>query len=84
MSPVKRLQPTTVQQRFSGKISRIARKYEDKQIGKELKHLGCSEPIPSRLHVLPKDHKQGCLRGRPIVAAVDAPATGLSMYLAHC
>ena len=42
----------------------------------------CSEPMPCPVYCLPKDHKKGELKGRPIHAATDTPATQLSKYLA--
>ena len=44
----------------------------------------CSEPLLCPIYNLPKDHKDGVvLKGRPIHAATDTPATQLSKYLAH-
>ena len=38
--------------------------------------------MPCPVYCLPKDHKEGELKGRPIHAATDTPATQLSKYLA--
>ena len=37
----------------------------------------------AKMRVLPKDHKDGPLKCRPIEAAIDAPATKLSKFLAE-
>ncbi len=42
----------------------------------------CSEPMPCPIYCLPKDHKEGELKGPPIHAATDTPTTRLSSYLA--
>jgi hypothetical protein len=39
--------------------------------------------MPCPVYCLPKDHKEGCLKGRPIHAATDAPDTSLSKFLAR-
>jgi hypothetical protein len=72
-------QPTSVSAKFNSKLGKVARKYPHLQLAK----YNSSDPVPSKLRVLPKDHKGGELKGRPIVAAVDAPATRLSAYLAN-
>lgn len=75
--------PKTSQQKFNSNLSNIIGKYKDTQIAGVLKRKLCSEPLPSEMRCLPKDHKNDAiLRGRPIVAAVDAPSTKLSKYLA--
>ena len=67
--PTKVILPVTVQNKFNSKLSKLARKYAGKPIGNNLRKLTCSEPLPSHMRVLPEDHKEGILRGRPIVAA---------------
>ena len=76
----RRAQPSSVQNTFNTKLSNIAKRYTD-PTKEALSRCACSEPLPSRLRVLPKDHKDGPLKGRPIVAATDAPATKLSKFL---
>ena len=39
--------------------------------------------MPCPIYCLPKDHKEECLKGRPIHAATDTPATSLSKLLAR-
>ena len=72
--------PSSVQAKFNAKLNGIARKYDD-PLRTMLSNLTCSEPLPSVLRALPKDHKEGALKARPIVAAVDGPATKLSKFL---
>ena len=43
----------------------------------------CSEPLPCRMIIVPKDHKDP-LKGRPLVAATDTPGTNLARVLASC
>ena len=71
-------QPNSVASYFNTRLNRIGKKYPQLK----LQELACSDPVPSKLRVLPKDHKEVPLTGRPIVAAVDSPATKLSRYLA--
>ncbi|XP_068670976.1 uncharacterized protein [Montipora foliosa] len=61
----------------------IANKYTKKQpeLSKALKDNICCEPLPCSVYCLPKDHKKGELKGRPIHAATDTPATPLSTFL---
>ena len=73
------LQPASIQNTFNKKLNSIAKKYPD--LLRMFSKCLCSEPLPSKLKVLPKDHKAGSLKTRPIVAAVDAPATKLSKFL---
>jgi hypothetical protein len=84
--PIKKLNlPRTEQINFNKSINRIATKYETNhpKLYKDLKATICSEPKPCPVYCLPKDHKEGDLKGRPIhYAAKDTPATFLSKYLA--
>ena len=76
-------QPRTEQIRFNGQLNKIADKYKTQQpkLWRDLKSHICSEPLPCPVYCLPKDHKQGNLKGRPIHSATDTPATALSKYL---
>ena len=73
--------PSTIQARFNRSLASIARSYS-KETRDALERQKCSEPLPSVMRALPKDNKEGELKARPIVAAVDAPATNLSRYIA--
>jgi hypothetical protein len=74
------IQPTTVQAKFNSALHTIAKKYPG-DLGKTISGFACSEPLPSKMKILPKDHKEGRLKGRPIIAATDAPARRLSQFL---
>lgn len=76
--------PRTEQIRFNGQLNKIAEKYwkDDCKLWKDLKNNICSEPLPCSAYCLPKDHKEGDLKGRPIHAATDTPATRLSKFIA--
>ena len=66
------------------KLSQINIKVtEHHKLWQTLKSNICSEPLPCPVYCLPKDYKQGNLKGRPIHAATDTPATRLSKYLAN-
>jgi hypothetical protein len=82
--PIKKLNlPRTEQINFNKSLNRIATKYETinhPKLYKDLNATICSEPKPSPVYCLPKDHKEGDLKGRPI--HTDTPATFLSKYLA--
>ena len=62
----------------------IVKKYERKhpEVYDHLKSHICCEPLPCPVYCLPKDHKQRVLKGRPIHAAIDSPATSLSKCIA--
>ena len=77
--------PRSEQIRFNGQLNKIADKYksEHPKLWQTLKSNICSEPLPCPVYCLPKDHEQGNLKGRPIHAATDTPATRLSKYLAN-
>jgi hypothetical protein len=75
------LLPSSVQAKFNSQLNGIAKKYRE-PLRETLCNLTCCEPLPSVMRALPKDHKEGVLKARPIVAAVDAPATKLSRFLA--
>lgn len=76
--------PRTEQINFNGKLNKVANKYKttDPKLYKALKVNICSEPMPCPVYCLPKDHKDGDLKGRPIHSATDTPATSLSKFLA--
>ena len=65
-------------------LNDVANKYQysNPNLCKDLKATICSEPLPFTADCLPKDHKDVDLKGTPIHAAVDTPATSLSKYLA--
>ncbi|KAK3755590.1 hypothetical protein QZH41_005961 [Actinostola sp. cb2023] len=71
--------------RFNTQLNKIADKYrkDDPKLWQDLKSNTCSEPLPCSAYCLPKDHKMGDLKGRPIHAATDTPATRLSKFMAN-
>ena len=71
--------PRTEQIRFNKELNRIINKYKTRnpELYKHLKSQICSEPLPSPVYCLPKDHKDGELKGRPIHSATD---TGRSRF----
>ena len=75
--------PRTEQIKFNGHLNKIANKYSKThpELCKALKDNICCEPLPCSVYCLPKDHKKGELKGRPIHAATDTPATRLSTFL---
>ena len=75
------IQPVSAQCKFNKMLTSVASKYDD-PIKRTILSLKTSEPLPSNLYCLPKDHKPGVLKGRPIVAATDTPSTKLSRWLA--
>ena len=82
--PVGKLnQPRTERITFNKQLNKITKKYEHEYptLYKNLRQNICSDPLPCPVHCLPKDHKDGELKGRPIHAATDTPATSLSKYL---
>ena len=76
--------PRTEQINFNKALNNVIKKYKTDypQLYNNLRTNVCSEPMPCPVYCLPKDHKEGELKGRPIHAATDTPATQLSKYLA--
>ena len=73
--------PISHQVRFNKELSQLAKKQETDLRG-FLLTARCSEPTPSQLTLLPKDHKTP-MTGRPLVGATDTPGTKLSKMLAN-
>lgn len=72
--------PSSRQNKFNKELTTIANK-QTENVKKLLYLAKCSEPIPSNMIILPKDHKEP-LKGRPLVSAIDTPSTNLSKILA--
>ena len=84
-NPLKKLNlPRTKQIKFNKSLNKVAIKYKTNhsKLFYDLKTTICSEPMPCPVYCLPKDNKEGCIKGRPIHAATDAPDTSLSKFLA--
>ena len=82
--PVGKLNQTRTEQiNFNKQLNKIIKKYEYEYptLHKNLRQNIWSDPLPCPVYCLPKDHKDGKLKGRPIHAATDTPATSLSKYL---
>ncbi|XP_028404094.1 uncharacterized protein LOC114526768 [Dendronephthya gigantea] len=80
--PLKRLNlPRTEQINFNKVLNKVANKYKSSgpKMYNNIRANIWSEPMPCPVYCLPKDHKEGDLKGRPIHAATD---TQLSKYLA--
>ena len=67
--------PRTEQIKFNGHLNKIANKYSKThpELCKALKDNICCEPLSCSVYCVPKDHKKGELKGRPIHAATDLP-----------
>jgi len=77
--------PTTRQAKFNNNLVKIAEKYRvDSFVFDKLVKLKTSHPYPASTYILPKDHKSGPLKGRPIVAALDGPGVHLARFLSNC
>ena len=81
----KKIQPTTQRAYFNKSITKIANKYttSNPTISNSLSKLKCSNPVPSSPYVLPKNHKIGPLKVRPIVAALDCRGNKLSKFMSN-
>jgi len=75
--------PSTRQQQFNKVIDDIAIKYDDISYRKAFISCKCSEPLPSHAYSLPKDHKPGNLKGRPIISTIHSSVRNLASWLAH-
>ena len=74
--------PTSRQQHFNGTISDIAKSYTGSKTYYILSKCKVSEPLPSTPYVLPKDHKSGPLKGRPIIASCDSAVRPVATLIA--
>jgi len=72
--------PISVQQKFNKNLMSVANKYPG-DIRQLLTNAKCSDPLPKRPYGLPKDHKSGILKLRPIVSNIDSAAEKLSKLL---
>ena len=74
--------PTTIQQKFNSSLSKIINKYPRTSVAKSLSTCLTSEPLPSKPYALPKDHKPGQLKGRPIISTCNSVVRPLAQLLA--
>jgi len=84
-SKIRQNKPSTHQTYFNKEISNIISHYNPPSsgVGYLLSKVKCSQPTPSSCYALPKDHKEGPLKGRPIVAALDGPGRKLAKLLSN-
>ena len=73
---------TTRQQSFNAKLKEISDKYKETPAGIKISFCKCSEPLPSTPYALPKDHKPGILKGRPIISTTYSAVRKLSIFFA--
>ena len=64
--------PVSRQQKFNKELTFFALKYKGTSLGDVLFKCKVSEPLPSRPYALPKDHKQGELKDRPLISTVNS------------
>lgn len=68
--------------KFNAKLTEIAGRYKGRDIAKKLDSCKASEPLPSKPYALPKDHKPGELKGRPIISTCESVVRPLSQLVA--
>lgn len=78
---VRKTQPSTMQAKINRKLTEIAQNYRDSELEKRILSCKCSEPLPSIPYALPKDHKPGNLRGRPIISSIDSGVRKTQKFL---
>jgi len=79
---VRNVHPKTIQSAYNKIIDKIACQYPiDSLIRKEIMSCKTSEPLPSNPYTLPKDHKDGPLKGRPIISTVNSVTRKLAQFL---
>jgi len=79
---VRQVLPSTVQKRMNDKFSSIANNYVSlPAVFSRLSSLKVTEPLPSQPYVLPKDHKEGELKGRPIISSCNSAVKKLAVFL---
>ena len=79
---VRSVLPSTRQQKFNSELMVIADKYKNTQIYSVLARCKASDPLPSKPYALPKDHKLGDLKGRPIISTCNSIIRPLSQWMA--
>jgi len=77
----KTVKPASTQKKFNKDLMEVAKKYPG-EIYQMLSQCTCSEPLPKQPYGLPKDHKDGALKFRPIVSSFNAASRKLSICMA--
>ena len=76
--------PTTRQLNFNSALQKVANRYDKKSvIRNSLESCKVTDPLPSFPYALPKDHKSGDLKGRPIISSCNSTVKGLSVMIAN-
>jgi len=79
---VRSVHPKTIQSAFNRIIDRISNQYDNNSsIYTEISSCKTSEPLPSHPYSLPKDHKEGPLKGRPIISTVNSVIRKLAQFI---
>ena len=70
---------TNRQQQFNQAKEKIANQSIEETCKNSLLSCKCSEPLPSNPYALPKDHKTGNLKGKPIISTINSSVRSLSI-----
>jgi len=77
---VRSVLPVTSQNRFNSSIRNIANNYPVGSLSSAILHCKSSEPLPSHPYALPKDHKPGQLKARPIISTCSSVVKNLAIF----
>ena len=75
------VQPTTTQQKINRSVTEIVKHYNGSELRRCLLQCKCTEPLLNTPYALPKDHKSGEIKGRPIIASMDSGTRGIQKFL---
>jgi len=74
--------PATRQKQINEKLTAVANNYQGTDIAASILRCKVSDPLPSKPYCLPKDHKEGPLKGRPIISTINSSIRRLSKFIA--
>jgi len=74
------IKPISLQQKFNKALSTLANKFPN-SVKQSLVSNKCTEPLPKLPYGLPKDHKPGNLKCRPIVSNKGSASENLCIWL---
>lgn len=80
---VNNVKPSTRQIYFNKKLASLMNKYPNSNCQTLLSKCKVSEPLPSLPYALPKDHKSGQIKGRPIISTLNSVVRPLSKLIAN-
>jgi len=80
LKPSRKIEPITLQQKFNKSLSKLANKYSS-TLKDQLLSCKCTEPLPKLAYGLPKDHKPGEIKFRPIVSNKESACENLCIWL---